>query len=95
MSTSVLLAILLAAMTVFTMGAGADAVRPQTKVDINRADLDQLTTLPGIGPSRAEAIVNYRLEHGPFSSVDDLAAVKGVGEGLLQKIRPLVTVNQP
>lgn len=62
-------------------------------VDVNRADLEQLATLPGIGEKLAERINAYREENGPFKSVDDLLKVKGVGPKMLEKIRPLITVS--
>jgi len=48
-------------------------------VDVNRADAEELTALPGIGPALATRIVAYREEHGPFTSVDDLERVQGIG----------------
>ena len=62
-------------------------------VDINAADSEKLATLPGIGPSIAQRIVDYRKEHGPFKSVDELVNVRGVGEKLLAKLRDHVTVG--
>jgi len=48
-------------------------------IDINRATLDDLITLPGIGPALAQRIIDYRLEHGPFGSVEELERVSGIG----------------
>lgn len=48
-------------------------------VNINQADASELTTLKGIGPKKAEAIVAYRTAHGSFKAVTDLAKVKGIG----------------
>lgn len=64
-------------------------------VNINTADAATMATaLEGIGDSRAEAIVAYRTEHGPFQSVDDLAMVKGVGEKILEANRGNLTVGE-
>jgi len=62
-------------------------------VDINRADASHLeSALVGIGPDKAAAIVQYREDHGPFASVDDLVNVKGVGEKTIEKNRKNLTV---
>lgn len=62
------------------------------KLNLNTATLDQLDALPGIGPSYAQRILDYRLENGPFKSVDELAEVPGIGDATLSKLRDLVTV---
>ena len=61
-------------------------------VDLNQATAEQLDALPGVGPSIAAAIVAYRGSHGPFSSVDGLLDVPGIGPTKLDAIRALVTV---
>lgn len=64
------------------------------KVDINRADAAALAaTLNGVGQSKAEAIVAYRNQHGPFKSADQLAQVKGIGLKLVEKNRDRITVG--
>lgn len=63
------------------------------KVDINQADAEMLTTLPGIGPKTAEKIAAYRQANGPFKSVDELLNIKGIGPDKLDKIRMLVTLS--
>ena len=63
-------------------------------VDINTAGLEELDTLPGIGPARAQAILNYREEHGPFRYVEELVYVDGIGEGILADLMDLVTVGE-
>jgi len=67
-------------------GAGAP-------IDVNSAPIDQLETLPGIGPALAGAIVQERERNGPFRSVDDLNRVPGIGDGRLSQLRDLVTVG--
>lgn len=62
-------------------------------VNINTATAQELDTLPGIGPAKAQAIVEYRTQHGPFKSVDELDKVKGFGPALLEKIKPEITVQ--
>ena len=61
------------------------------RISLASATLEQLDTLPGIGPVTAQAILDHRSEHGPFTSVDDLLDVKGIGEATLADIRDQVT----
>ena len=56
------------------------------RIDINHADASELTVLPGVGKVTAEAIVSYREEHGPFSSVEELLLVPGLGPATLEAI---------
>ncbi|MFQ5946078.1 MAG: helix-hairpin-helix domain-containing protein [Anaerolineae bacterium] len=62
------------------------------KVNINRADLSQLDTLPGIGPGLAQRILDYRRANGPFKTIEDLLAVPGIGETIFLGLRDLITV---
>ena len=62
-------------------------------IDVNTANNEMLQTLPGIGPVLADRIIDYRGEHGPFATIDDLTMVKGIGEATLEKLRPLITVG--
>ncbi len=64
-------------------------------VDVNRATPEELRTLPGIGPSIAGRIVESREREGPYTSVDDLLRVKGIGPRTLDRLRGLVTVGDP
>jgi competence protein ComEA len=52
--------------------------------------VDQLDELPGVGPVTAQKIVDYREQHGAFSSVDDLDAIPGIGPARLEQLRELV-----
>lgn len=64
-------------------------------VDINTADAATLEkVLVGVGPSKAVAIVQYREEHGPFKSADELANVKGIGLKTVERNRDLITVGE-
>ena len=67
--------------------------QPSGLVDINSADVAQLTTLPGIGASLAQRIIDYRNEHGTFRAVDDLLGVQGLGQRRLDQIRPWLAAN--
>jgi competence protein ComEA len=63
-------------------------------LNLNTATKDELVALPGIGPSKAQAIVDYRNQHGPFKSVDEIRKVKGIGEKLFTQIRPELSVGK-
>ena len=63
------------------------------KLNINTATVEQFTSLPNIGPSRAAAIVDYREREGPFDSVDELKNVGGIGDKITDSIRDLVEVR--
>ncbi len=63
------------------------------KVDINTADEAELETLSGIGPSKAQTIIEFREQNGPFQEVDDLKNVSGIGEKTFEKIVEHITVR--
>lgn len=63
-------------------------------LNINTASAAQLETLSGIGAAKAQTIVAYRNEHGPFKTVDDLALVKGIGAKTVDKLRNDITVEK-
>ncbi len=62
-------------------------------VDVNSASQTELETLPGIGPSKAGAIIEYRSTNGPFVTLDDLDRVPGIGPATLSNIGPLVSFS--
>lgn len=64
-------------------------------LDLNTASQADLTRLPGIGEKKAAAILAWREEHGPFQVVEDVMSVDGIGEKILDDIRPYVTVVIP
>ena len=63
------------------------------KVNVNTASVEELQLLPGIGESRAEAVVAERKRRGGFRQVDDLLEVKGIGESSLERLRPHVSIS--
>ena len=73
--------------------AASPGEKTASVVNVNTATIEQLQKLPGLGEKRARAIVEMRKEKGGFRSVDELTAVRGVGEALLEKLRPYVTVQ--
>ena len=64
------------------------------KININTADANELATLPGIGPAKAEAIVKYRKANGKFKNVNELKEVKGIGDKMIEKIKPEATTGK-
>lgn len=76
-----------------TVTAELPAQRPP--LDLNRASEAELLELPGVGPSRARAILAFREAHGGFSSVSQLLRIKGFGRATLRRLRPLLTVSPP
>ena len=74
-----------------TAGASSGAgPSPTAPLDLNTATLEQLDALPGIGPTTAQKILDYRQAHGPFHAVADLDAVPGIGQGRIEQLKGLV-----
>lgn len=67
--------------------------RLDAPVDLNTAGLEELTLLSGVGPSKAQAILDYRAQHGPFATLDELTHVPGIGPATLEQLRPNVTLS--
>jgi competence protein ComEA len=65
------------------------------RIDLNQATWVELLQLPGIGESLARRILDYREQHGPFESVDELDHIKGIGPKTIEKLRPWLIVDQP
>jgi competence protein ComEA len=92
---------LLASISAGSFAAKAEPADPvqvaaaqTTTINLNAADVETLTReLMGIGETKAKAIVDYREAHGPFSSVDELLEVKGIGAATLEKNRAKLSVN--
>ena len=76
-----------------TLGAGSGGGTSTTgSVNLNTADLSALDSLPGVGPVLAQRILDWRTDHGKFTSVDELGEVSGIGEKMLARLKPKVTV---
>ena len=74
-------------------GQGAEPGTLNGLIDLNTATERQLERLPGIGPARAQAVIAYREQHGPFTAVAEITAVSGIGPGVFDNLRSLVTVR--
>lgn len=71
----------------------ASEVAADEKIDLNQATAAELETLPHIGPTLAQRIIDYRAEHGPFPTTEALMAVSGIGPNTYDQIAPLITVT--
>ena len=85
----------LVAAFVLASGPAFAAATPAGKVNLNTATAAQLDELPGIGPALAARIVEHRQKNGAFKSVEDLMAVRGIGEKNFTKIQGLLSVGAP
>jgi competence protein ComEA len=87
--------LLVAALAALAIAITAPAWGETPPVNINTASVAELTAINGIGPSKAQAIVEHREANGPFARVDDLETVRGIGGKLMERLRPQVTVGSP
>jgi competence protein ComEA len=71
-------------------GRGADPSAPSGPLDLNSATLEQLDALPGVGPVTAQKILDYRQQHGAFTSLAELDAIPGIGPARIDQLRGLV-----
>lgn len=69
----------------------APVAAPKTIVNLNTATIEQLTTLPGVGPKTAQLILEYRAKNGGFKKIEELMNIKGIGEKSFLKLKPLVS----
>jgi competence protein ComEA len=84
------------ALAFLTFAGSAFAAKPLPggKVNVNSAGVEQLESLPGIGPKLAARIVEYRQKSGPFKSAEELINVRGIGEKSFAKLQPYVTLGE-
>jgi competence protein ComEA len=71
----------------------AKASPVQASVNLNTATMEQLQTLPGVGPATAQRILEYRQQNGSFKKIEELMNVRGIGEASFLKLKALVTIS--
>jgi competence protein ComEA len=76
-----------------SVASAAESPKLSGVVNVNTASLEELQLLPGIGETRARAILAARKERGSFKSLDELVEVKGIGETSLARLRPYLTLQ--
>lgn len=74
-------------------GSATGKLAPGQTININTATAEELDALPGIGPPKAQAIIDYRNENGRFNSIEDVQKVKGIKEGEFSKIKDMIRVR--
>ena len=88
-----LIPIIVLALMAVAAGAGAADAGSSGVVNVNTASVDELQYLPRVGPALAGRILEFREANGPFKGVDELVAVRGIGETSLENLKPFVTVS--
>lgn len=76
------------------VAAGAASPGTEQRIDLNTATASELAKLPGVGPAKAQAIVEHRSQE-PFTSTEDLRKVKGIGDKLYDRVKGQITVGDP
>lgn len=87
------LAVALAVLVVPGLASAASKPEPGGRVNVNTASVEQLTTLPGVGPKLAARIVEHRQKSGAFRSTQELMNIKGIGEKNFARLEPWLTVG--
>jgi competence ComEA-like helix-hairpin-helix protein len=90
-----LLLSLLASLVLAAGTAAATKKPPSQPINLNAASSEQLQQVPGIGPATADKILQMRKSYGPFKSVDDLLAIRGIGKKRLDKMRKYLIAGRP
>ena len=91
--TRQLMAALLVLLAAAAVAVAAEGGSSKGVVNINTASTEQLQLLPRVGPALAERIIEFREANGPFQRVEELVAVRGIGEKSLEKLRPYVVTK--
>ena len=85
--------LILAAVAVIAIVGTAESSQPSGVVNINTASTGELELLPRVGPALAGRIIEFREANGPFQTVDEILAVKGIGESSFEKLKPWIVTS--
>jgi competence protein ComEA len=88
-----LLPLVLGAVVICVVTMAAEGSQPSGVVNINTASAEELQLLPRVGPALAGRIIEFREANGPFRKVDEILAVKGIGESSFQKLEPYIVTS--
>ena len=88
-----ILPVILMALAIIAMADGVESSQPAGVVNINTASLEELQLLPRVGPALAGRIIEFREANGPFRTVDEIVAVKGIGESSFEKLEPYIVTS--
>jgi competence protein ComEA len=88
-----ILPVILVALAIVAVTGGAESSEPSGVVNINTASSEELQLLPRVGPALAGRIIEFREANGPFQTVDEILAVKGIGESSFEKLEPFIVTS--
>ena len=88
------LAITALAVVLLSASMATASTEAEPRVDINRASVEELMSLPGVGPAKAQAIVDHR-RTAPFRKTEELLQVRGIGDSIYAQVRDRITVSEP
>ena len=88
-----ILPVILGVLVICTVAVGVQGSQPSGVVNINTASSEELQLLPRVGPSLAGRIIAFRETNGPFRTVDEILAVKGIGESSFAKLEPYIVTS--
>jgi competence protein ComEA len=88
-----ILPVILVALAATVVAGAADSSQPSGVVNINTASSEELQMLPRVGPALAGRIIEFRQANGPFQTIDEILAVKGIGESSFEKLEPWIVTS--
>jgi len=93
MNARTVLHLILVAAAALTLTGAVEGAQPAGVVNVNTASEEQLQLLPRVGPALAGRIIDFREANGPFRTIDEIVAVKGIGETSLEKLEPYIVTS--